>query len=1114
MVRPSLDVLVLGPLQVRADGAHVAIAGTKPRAILSLLGLYAGQVLAADVLVDVLWGEEPPRTSHKALQTHISALRRILGDGVVLTTGAGWQLATGDTDAARFNVAATSARTALRTGDTAGALTALDHAIALWRGPPELPHTPRGSAETSRWVEEWTSVLEDRVDALLTCGEAAELVGQLERAVAEQPLRERRWRQLMLALYRAGRQADALGTYRRLRDLLDEQLGVEPSVELRQLETAILNHDPELAGPPRVLVPPTAGSRAGPAGAAQSLPVQHTSFVGRETELANIADLWGRAPLVTIVGPGGVGKTRLAVAAADAAAARFPAGRVFVDLVPARPGFVVQSVAAALGITERPQQPLADAVYECLGRGKWLLVLDNCEHVLDAISELVDGLLTRCPEVAVLATSRERLGVRSERVLTASPLDVAGATGEPAGSEAATLFRDRARSIEPDMELDTEQVGQVCRALDGVPLAIELAAVRCASLGIDGVRAGLGDRMRLLVGARGAQERHRSLRAVLDWSHDLLDAEERTTFRRLGVFAGDFDLPAAAAVAGAGSDEAIGRAAMVDVIGRLTDKNLVVRRTGRAQSTWRLLDLVRDYALERLTASGEHDRVRERHLRWAVDTAERLEGELESGDSWRDTFDGFADDLRAALVAAETDAEGRRRLARALGHLAYGRGFMAEARQHYLAAADGAPGRTTVDALQAAAAVAYAEMRHHVAYDLLLRAAEQSARSDDEASEAAALAWAVVLGKRCPGGFPSPPTAQQLAKLLARAERAGADGSPVVVAYVAAARAWTANPTRARCDGPLGVVALEAARRADDPVLICAALDGMTTVALGKGRFKQAARLAGERLDLLVRLARHDPRAGGEIVDVFHMVTETALASGNLPGALSAARRAGDDAVGSGVPILATSRLALPLALLGDFDAARIAATRMREAWERGGQPPAGWMAPAVYANAMVLGLTGDDDGFRTWSALARRLTKKPKVQGFEPFVECRVALFTGRVDDAIATAEALPDDYMGKFDAYARAIAVESAATAGRPEAAAWLAATSGLAEENDWARACLLRAEGRLRDDRGLVEESLAQWERIDARFERACTLLLLADRAAEGHDDLAAMGCTAPT
>lgn len=1101
---PSLVVEVLGSLEVRRDGQIVPIGGSKPRAVLTLLGLYAGRVVPGETLLEVLWGADPPRTATKALQTHISALRRAVGERAILTKGSGWVLAGADTDAARFEAATTAARAAARSGDVAAAVAACAEAQDAWRGVPELPDSPRARAEVARWVELHETAAEDRIDALLARGDAAELVGELEAAVAAAPLRERRWAQLMLALYRAGRQADALAAYQRARALLDEQLGVQPGPELRKLETAVLSQDAGLAGPPRP-APPAPAERPPPS-AAGALPALRTTFVGRAEELRRLDEALRTSGLVTVAGPGGVGKTRLAVAAAEAAAGRFGSRVVFVDLVPVSPGFVVQAVAAALGIAELPQQPLADAVRERLAAGRWLIVIDNCEHALQAVSEFVDNLTASCPGVVVLATSRERLGARGERIVAVPPLALASAeTGGVLGSEAVTLFLDRASAIADEFEVSPAQAGEVCANLDGVPLAIELAAARCASLGIDGVLAGLEDRMRLLSGAHGATERHRSLRAVLDWSHDLLDDDERAVFRRAAVFSGGFDLAAAVAVAGGGWSQA----AVADLIGRLTDKSLLVRHSGPTGSRWRLLQIVRVYARERLAAGGEEAIVAGKHLRWAAAVAARLKEQLVDDEPWLAEFDAVVDDLRAALGRAAPGDDPAYDLAMRLGDLAYGRNFLTEAREHYRTATVHASGHRAVDALLSAAAVAVTEMCHDEAYALLL---EGAARSTDTGVRARALASAALVGSRFPGGFREAPSTDLLEAYIAQAE-AASDGSPGVLARIAAAKAWTAEPKRAACDGPLGKVALELAEAAGDPVLISSALDGLTTVAFGEGRFRDAESLCLRRLELLDYLPRHDPRSGGEIVDIFHMATEAALAAGDLPGALAVASQAIADPLGRGVEIMATSRIALPHALCGAFADALGEATAMWVAWERSGRTGATWAAPAVYAAALASGLTGDTAGFRRWSQRALGLAGEEQVQGFGPFVECRVALHDGRLADALAIAQGLPPTYMGKFDAYARAIAADCAVVADAPDADERLAAVQPLAEQNDWAAACLVRARGRRHDDRSALDAAVARWEAIDAHFERACTLLLLPGRAAEGEDALAELGCPVP-
>src|SRR6516225_4883520 len=246
---PSVELGVLGPLQARKDGAPVTIPGAKPRAILTMLGLHSGSVVSAGTLVELLWGDDPPRTADKALQTHISSLRRALGDGFVLTQGAGWTLADSDVDASRYKSAARRGRDAAAAGDTSHAVARFEEALALWRGIPELPDGRRGTSEKTRWNEGHSALVEDRADALLATGRAAEIIGELEAAVAEAPLRERRWGQLMLALYRAGRQGEALAAYQRARALLVDELGVDPGPDLRRLEAAIVAQDAALEMP-------------------------------------------------------------------------------------------------------------------------------------------------------------------------------------------------------------------------------------------------------------------------------------------------------------------------------------------------------------------------------------------------------------------------------------------------------------------------------------------------------------------------------------------------------------------------------------------------------------------------------------------------------------------------------------------------------------------------------------------------------------------------------------------------------------------------------------------------------------------------------------------------
>ena len=859
--------------------------------------------------------------------------------------------------------------------------------------------------------------------------------------------------------------------------------------------------------------------------AAVGLPAPWTSFVGRDGERATVLAALDEARLVTLVGPGGVGKTRLAVEAAREAAPSFPSGCAFADLVPVRDGFVVQSVASVLGVSERPQQPLAEAVLEHLAGRRALLVFDNCEHLLAEAAAFTERLLAACPGMRVLVTSRERLAVAGEHLVTVPPLSLAaGVADSMAGSEAALLFIDRACAVDSGF-IPAAAVDELCARLEGVPLAIELAAARSASLGLDGLLAGLDDYLRLLAGGRGADPRHHSLRAVIGWSHDLLDDAEQAMFRRLGVFAGGFDLDAACAISADGK-----RGPVADLIGRLADKSLLVAAHGSGSGRWRMLDTVRAYALEQLTASGEEPALRERHLRWAVQTAAALEqraqaaaGSVQAG--WRPGFDAVADDLRAALGSgAGPGPDGmRHRLARSLGHLAYAHRYLAEARGHFERAAGLAPGAGQAAAdLLAQARVAAAEGRGELAFDLLLASAGRAKTAGDDRARSTALAEAVTVAHRIAGTFKHEVPPSRLRALLAEAARIAPADDPVAAAQLAAAAARNAGAEKAAPDPQLAAAALAAARRAGDPVLISGGLDAAAQAARAAGEYRQAHKLSVERSQLQGRLPRHEVRAGFEISDSRSITL--AVAAGDLPGALSMADLAAGNPLAGDQPMTLFRRV-IALALQGDFDAAIGDAAGMWQAWLRAGTPPAHWTAPAAHAAVLACDLRGDSDGAREWRDRAATLAAghtRRSLPLFAAFTHSRAALHHGRHDQAAA---ALAGRGIGErpwydstphwdYDAYAWALAAEAAVITGLPDATQRLATAAPAAQENLWAAACLARANGRLHHDRAALEESLAGWQRIGSRFEHACTLLLIPDQAAQGHAELDALGCPPPT
>ncbi|HEX4811122.1 MAG TPA: LuxR C-terminal-related transcriptional regulator [Nonomuraea sp.] len=816
------------------------------------------------------------------------------------------------------------------------------------------------------------------------------------------------------------------------------------------------------------------------------LPVGRTSFVGRSGERDTVLAALAESRLVTLLGPGGMGKTRLATVVAS----EYPDGGAFVDLVPARAGHVIQAVGAALGVSERPPRPLEHTVLERLAPGRALLVMDNCEHVIDEAGALIDRVLSRCPGVRVLATTRERLSVMGERVIPISPL--------PLRTDARRLFLDRARAIEPGFDAPPALVDDLCARLDGMPLAIELAAARAGSLGAAGLLSAIEDRPRLLSGGRGPDARHRSLRAVLGWSHDLLDDDERAVFRRLSVFSGAFDLDAAAAVC-----PGMPLAEVADVVGRLADKSMVARHGER----WRLLDTVRAYAAEQLARSADLAATRAARLSWAADTATRLEAVPVTDPA----FDRVAEELRAALAEADAPAEAggaAHRLARSLARLTFGRGAFSEARAHYAAAARHAGDvaeacRDLQDAAQAAVAVADGSAASSLMMEAAGRAREAVPPRPDLL--ATALAHAVIIAVRYRQRAEE--SRRSRSELLAEAPPTA---DPHASALLLAARAWHEGGV------DLARQAVAAARAAGDDVLLLGALDALATATAQAGDTREAHRIGRERIALVTALPTGDPAATAEIIDAFHAAGTAAIAAGDLPAARTIQQRSRtEDPIGTH-PYIAAPRLIRVLALTGRFDEALAHAETMWNGWRADGSPRMAWMSSAVAMAALVHGLRRSDR-FELWRARAAEMSgcadpaDSPDLAACMAFVDARTAVHTGRFADAEALVERAFADFAEPWwAAYARAAGAELAVTAGLPDRQARLAAAAPFAAQNDWAAACLARAEA---DDAAALTAAATRWERIDAVFERACTLALIPDRAPEADAALEALATRAP-
>lgn len=580
---------ILGPLDIRTDdGTPLDPGGPRPRALLTLLLLDAGRAVTTERLTDGLYGAEPPAGAANALQSQISRLRRRLAPHTsVEAVAAGYRIAAAaDTvDAHRFEFLAGAGRTALTSGDPARAAGVLREALALWRGPA-LPDLPDAHAETARLEELRLAAVQDRVEADLALGGGPALVPELRALLAAHPLSERLHGQLMRALHLAGRPAEALTAYERARRILADELGADPSPELSALHLDLLRgQDPE----PR----------------ARGLPAQLTRFVGRDAELARIAahltDPGSR--LVTLTGPGGAGKTRLAIEAA-----RTHGEACLVELAPLAEGArIPYAVLTALGIREgfrTPTTDVTDRLLTALEEREVLLVLDNCEHVIEDAARIAGLLLGSCPGVRILATSREALGITGE-VLVA----VASLPPEPA----ERLFLDRARAVRPGFT-GHPRLPDICRALDGLPLAIELAAARLRTLEPQELADRLDDRFRLLNrGDRTKAPRHRTLRGVVEWSWDLLDAEERELAARLSVFSGGATVEAVQAVCQVPYPE--------DLLASLVEKSFCEVSGGR----YRMLETIRAFAAERAAAGGEPTGLRDAHAAYFLRLAERAE---------------------------------------------------------------------------------------------------------------------------------------------------------------------------------------------------------------------------------------------------------------------------------------------------------------------------------------------------------------------------------------------------------------------------------------------------------------------------------------------------------
>jgi predicted ATPase/DNA-binding CsgD family transcriptional regulator len=861
------------------------------------------------------------------------------------------------------------------------------------------------------------------------------------------------------------------------------------------------------------------GSEPAPTVAVRTLPSPLTPFVGRAVERTALAAALEENRLVTAAGPGGVGKTRLALAVAADLAGRFADGVWYADLVPVTDARMVpRAIADVLGLGERQGTSATDDVVGWLAERETLLVLDNCEHLLDGVVIFVERLLTASPRSRVLATSRARLLVPFEHVFLVPGLsvDVDGGSGD-----AVELFGERAAAAgAPVPSAERARVAAVCRALDGVALAVELAAARYPSAGLDGIEAGLADRLRLLTGAPRVDDRHRSLRSTLDWSHALLEPADQAVLRRLVVFHDPFTAAAAQVVT---HWPPVVAGNVPTILAGLADHSWLLASAGPDGTRYRALETIRQYGHERLVDQGELVEARSRHVGWCLDQAALLQRSgNEVGGRWRRSFDDVADELRGGLAWAAWSVPYRSeayRLALGLAGLTFSRGLPREAQLRYEQAAELAPdARSTADALRGAAGAAESRHAGEDALSLRGRAAEEALRAGDRAGAASDLARNAERINRGPGLLSTEHPPAEVQALITRS-RTLADSDQSAETWLLIAEAFVgddADPATLE----LTERALALARRLGDPLAESAALDQLTANRLARGDVRAALGDALRRTRLMDALPV-TATTGFEHFDAYVMASECAIAAGDLATARRLATFLRDLPFYTEEGHLATARLLLVTVLSGDWTEAEGLAQRFLEGWNRAGRPPTGNLSRGAYAAATMYGLRGDDEARRAWLTVVDGLETPGRPMAeihASEFFDALLLLHRGRPEEAVARLATAPERftqwYSGLWRPWYAALWAEAAVLAGSADADQRVQRARSVAVGNPIAialvdRAAALATPGGDRD--GLTAAAAALLE-ADCRYQWARTLVLLGgeDRV-RGESALAAMGAT---
>lgn len=645
-------VQILGPLEVSSDLGSPSLGGRKQRVVLAYLALRIGRVAPVDELIEAGWGDDLPANPANALQYQVAQLRKIIeGDPAhpqyLITSKPGYRLDpdTVTTDAEQFEATVAAARQAFATSDNDRAASLVDESLALWRGPAlaEFRYDDFARADAERLDDERVAAIELQLDIALADGRHAEASPQLAQLTREQPLREGLWTRRILALYRSGRQSEALRVFQDARDSLAE-VGLEPGTDLRELEQQIIDQDSSLL--------PEA-TRARPR--LHNLPAPPNRLVGREANVEKVSELVEAGRLVTLIGPGGAGKTRLAIAVGRALLDRYPGGIWFLPLDTLDDGSLLPAaIGRVMGMREIPDRPVIDTLVDHLSPRKTMLVLDNCEHLIEPVATFVRDIMARCDQLSVLATSQVTLEAAGEVVFAVAPLTIPGQAGsiyDPISEiDGVALFLERARdagtSVENWDDTSIAAVANIVTALDGMPLALELAAARTRSMSLDEIARGLDDRFAILSqGPRTAPARQRSLRAAIEWSLNLLDDRQRTLMAKLAVFAGGFGIEDAAAVA----DES--PSAIRDDLAALVDRSLLTRGVDVVGSAhFAMLESLKQHGMIELRAD-QLASVRDAHLAHFAEFAKEADAGLRSHDqiNWLHRVDAAYANIRTAI---------------------------------------------------------------------------------------------------------------------------------------------------------------------------------------------------------------------------------------------------------------------------------------------------------------------------------------------------------------------------------------------------------------------------------------------------------------------------------